>query len=75
MYSADTKRKVEQISEELKNLDEILSKDDKNKELQDDKTDENPAVHSDEPPLSESETKGQHAFDSFCYPTTISLTL
>uniref|UniRef100_A0A8C1SWX6 Endoplasmic reticulum lectin n=1 Tax=Cyprinus carpio TaxID=7962 RepID=A0A8C1SWX6_CYPCA len=54
---SDTKRKVEQISEELKNLDEILSKDDKNKELQDDKTDENPAVHSDEPPLSESETK------------------
>uniref|UniRef100_A0A673MDR7 Endoplasmic reticulum lectin n=1 Tax=Sinocyclocheilus rhinocerous TaxID=307959 RepID=A0A673MDR7_9TELE len=54
---SDTKRKVEQISEELKNLDEILSKDDKNKGLQDDKTDENPAVHSDEPPLSESETK------------------
>uniref|UniRef100_A0A672T3E5 Endoplasmic reticulum lectin n=1 Tax=Sinocyclocheilus grahami TaxID=75366 RepID=A0A672T3E5_SINGR len=40
---SDTKRKVEQISEELKNLDEILSKDDKNKGLQDDKTDENPA--------------------------------
>uniref|UniRef100_A0A672T5F9 Endoplasmic reticulum lectin n=1 Tax=Sinocyclocheilus grahami TaxID=75366 RepID=A0A672T5F9_SINGR len=54
---SDTKRKVEQISEELKNLDEILSKDDKNKGLQDDKTDENPAVHSDEPPLSETETK------------------
>ncbi len=49
---------MEQISEELKNLDEILSKDDKNKELQNDKTDENPAVYSDEPPLSESETKG-----------------
>uniref|UniRef100_A0A673I4Z5 Endoplasmic reticulum lectin n=1 Tax=Sinocyclocheilus rhinocerous TaxID=307959 RepID=A0A673I4Z5_9TELE len=57
LYSADTKRKVEQISEELKNLDEILSKDDKNKGLQDDKTDEDPVVHSDEPPLSESETK------------------
>ncbi|KAF4112340.1 protein OS-9 isoform X1 [Onychostoma macrolepis] len=54
---SDTKRKVEQISEELKNLDEILSKDDKNKGLQNDKADENPAVHSDEPPLSESETK------------------
>uniref|UniRef100_A0A671LZZ9 Endoplasmic reticulum lectin n=1 Tax=Sinocyclocheilus anshuiensis TaxID=1608454 RepID=A0A671LZZ9_9TELE len=54
---SDTKRKVEQISEELKNLDEILSKDDKNKGLQDDKTDEEPVVHSDEPPLSESETK------------------
>ncbi|XP_052415627.1 protein OS-9-like isoform X1 [Carassius gibelio] len=54
---SDTKRKVEQISEELKNLDEILSKDDKNKGLQDDKTNEKPAVHSDEPPLSESETK------------------
>uniref|UniRef100_A0A673I2U6 Endoplasmic reticulum lectin n=1 Tax=Sinocyclocheilus rhinocerous TaxID=307959 RepID=A0A673I2U6_9TELE len=54
---SDTKRKVEQISEELKNLDEILSKDDKNKGLQDDKTDEDPVVHSDEPPLSESETK------------------
>ncbi|XP_052455765.1 protein OS-9 isoform X1 [Carassius gibelio] len=54
---SDTKRKVEQISEELKNLDEILSKDDKNKGLQDDKTDEDPAVHSDDPPLSESETK------------------
>ncbi|XP_050968728.1 protein OS-9 isoform X2 [Labeo rohita] len=54
---SDTKRKVEQISEELKNLDEILSKDDKNKELQDDKTDEDPADHSDDPPPSESETK------------------
>ncbi|XP_073707471.1 protein OS-9 isoform X3 [Garra rufa] len=54
---SDTKRKVEQISEELKNLDEILSKDDKNNGLQDDKTDEDPADHSDEPPLSESETK------------------
>ncbi|XP_059416085.1 protein OS-9-like isoform X2 [Carassius carassius] len=54
---SDTKRKVEQISEELKNLDEILSKDDKKKGLQDDKTDEDPAVHSDDPPLSESETK------------------
>ncbi len=49
---------MEQISEELKNLDEILSKDDKNKGLQNDKTDESPVVHSDEPPLSESETKG-----------------
>lgn len=49
---------MEQISEELKNLDEILSKDDKNKALQDVKTDEDPVVHSDEPPLSESETKG-----------------
>lgn len=49
---------MEQISEELKNLDEILSKDDKNKGLQNDNTDENPVVHSDEPPLSESETKG-----------------
>lgn len=58
LYLADTKRKVEQISEELKNLDEILSKDDKNKGLQDEKTDEDPAVHSDEPPISESETKG-----------------
>ncbi|XP_051752586.1 protein OS-9 isoform X1 [Ctenopharyngodon idella] len=54
---SDTKRKVEQISEELKNLDEILSKDDKNRGLQDDKTDEDPAIHSDEPPVSESETK------------------
>ncbi|XP_067229296.1 protein OS-9 [Chanodichthys erythropterus] len=54
---SDTKRKVEQISEELKNLDEILSKDDKNKGLQDEKTDEDPAVHSDEHPVSESETK------------------
>ncbi|XP_043098224.1 protein OS-9 isoform X1 [Puntigrus tetrazona] len=54
---SDTKRKVEQISEELKNLDEILSKDDKNKGLQKDKTEENPVVDSDDPPLSESETK------------------
>ncbi|XDV35622.1 hypothetical protein PO909_005530 [Leuciscus waleckii] len=54
---SDTKRKVEQISEELKNLDEILSKDDKNNGLQDDKTDEDPVVHSDEPPVSVSETK------------------
>lgn len=49
---------MEQISEELKNLDEILSKDDKNNGLQDDKTEEDPVVHSDEPPVSVSETKG-----------------
>uniref|UniRef100_A0A8C1SPR7 Endoplasmic reticulum lectin n=1 Tax=Cyprinus carpio TaxID=7962 RepID=A0A8C1SPR7_CYPCA len=60
---SDTKRKVEQISEELKNLDEILSKDDKNKGLQDVKTDEDPVVHSDEPPLSESETKEDEVAD------------
>ncbi|XP_055068921.2 protein OS-9 isoform X3 [Misgurnus anguillicaudatus] len=54
---SDTKRKVEQISEELRNLDEILSKDEKNKGLQDDKTDEELEVHSDEPPVSGSETK------------------
>ncbi|XP_067316105.1 protein OS-9 isoform X2 [Pseudorasbora parva] len=54
---SDTKRKVEQISEELKNLDEILSKDDDNKGLLDEETDEAPVVQSDEPPVSESETK------------------
>lgn len=54
---SDTKRKVEQISEELRNLDEILSKDDKNKGVLDDRTDEEPAVSSDEPPVSEAQTK------------------
>lgn len=58
LCSADTKRKVEQISEELRNLDEILSKDEKNEGLQDDKTDEELAVHSDEPPVSGLETEG-----------------
>ncbi|XP_051996273.1 protein OS-9-like [Xyrauchen texanus] len=58
---SDTKRKVEQISEELRNLDEILSKDDKNKGLQDDKTEEDSAVHSDETTLPESETKEAEA--------------
>ncbi|XP_057194484.1 protein OS-9 isoform X2 [Triplophysa rosa] len=53
---SDTKRKVEQISEELRNLDEILSKDEKNEGVQDDKT-ESATVRSDEPSVSESETK------------------
>ncbi|TRZ02538.1 hypothetical protein DNTS_026586 [Danionella cerebrum] len=43
---SDTKRKVEQISEELKNLDEILTKDDQNGEQQD-RTEEH-SVPSDE---------------------------
>lgn len=55
LFLADTKRKVEQISEELRNLDEILSKDEKNEVVQDDKT-ESVADLSNEP--SESETKG-----------------
>ncbi|XP_005166099.1 protein OS-9 isoform X1 [Danio rerio] len=54
---SDTKRKVEQISEELRNLDEILSKDDKNKGVLDDRTDEEPAVSSDEPPVSKAQKK------------------
>lgn len=57
LFTADTKRKVEQISEELRNLDEILSKDEKNEGVQDDKTEES-AVRSDESSVSESETKG-----------------
>lgn len=60
---SDTKRKVEQISEELRNLDEMLSKDEKNEGLQDDKTDEELAVHSDEPPVSGSETKEAEVAD------------
>ncbi|XP_051562824.1 protein OS-9-like isoform X2 [Myxocyprinus asiaticus] len=58
---SDTKRKVEQISEELRNLDEILSKDDENKGLQDDKTDEDTAVVSDETTVPGSETKEAEA--------------
>ncbi|XP_051985578.1 protein OS-9 isoform X2 [Xyrauchen texanus] len=54
---SDTKLKVEQISEELRNLDEILSKDDKHKELQDDKMNEDTAVPSDETTIPGSETK------------------
>ncbi|KAA0713026.1 Protein OS-9 [Triplophysa tibetana] len=50
---SDTKRKVEQISEELKNLDEILSK---NEGVQEDKT-ESAAVLSNEPSESEAENK------------------
>ncbi|XP_056316172.1 protein OS-9 isoform X2 [Danio aesculapii] len=61
---SDTKRKVEQISEELRNLDEILSKDDKNKGVQDDRTDEEPAVSSDEPPVSEAKTKEAEVAES-----------
>ncbi|XP_056607109.1 protein OS-9 isoform X2 [Triplophysa dalaica] len=53
---SDTKRKVEQISEELRNLDEILSKDEKNEVVQEDKT-ESAADLSNEPSVSDSETK------------------
>ncbi|XP_026851700.2 protein OS-9 isoform X2 [Electrophorus electricus] len=46
---SDTKRKVEQISEELKTLDQILSKDESTEGTGNDQMDEEPVISADKP--------------------------
>lgn len=58
---ADTKRKVEQISEELRTLDQILSKDENKEETGSDVMDGESVAPTDMP-AAESEVKGQFIF-------------